>query len=127
MKGRPKTIADVAARSASLRDVSFELSDFLHEFQREGAPESLADEPALLRDRFAEGAIADAYLAATAATLALRIGGDTPRWTWRPERFLKRPWFAAPGSSMRACLLLESPSRFRERNLFVTSNALDVA
>jgi hypothetical protein len=72
-------------------------------------------------------AVCDAYYAATAATLAGRIGERHPAWTRDPERYLTNPWFASPGPSMRACLLLESPARFRERNLFVTANALSVA
>lgn len=35
--------------------------------------------------------------------------------------------FASPGRHMRALLLVESPAQFRERNRFVTANALSVA
>jgi hypothetical protein len=37
---------------------------------------------------------------------------------------LRTPWFAWPGPSLRATLLAESPAPFRERNLFVSANAL---
>ena len=50
-----------------------------------------------------------------------------PGWSTEPERYLHSPGFASPGSSICACLLLESPGPFRERNLFVTANALSVA
>ncbi len=87
----------------------------------------VAETPSLLRGLFEQGDIADAYLAATAAALAAQLGEARPEWTEAPERYLRQPWFASPGASMRACLLLESPAAFRERNLFVTANALSVA
>ena len=73
------------------------------------------------------GAVYDAYLAATAVSLSASIGTDAPRWTRQPERILRQPWFANPGRHMRALLLVESPAAFRERNLFVSANALSVA
>ena len=36
-------------------------------------------------------------------------------------------WFASPGAALRATLLLESPAAFRERNFFVSENALERA
>jgi len=85
------------------------------------------DAPALLATRFADGHIADAYLAAMAVELAHSLKQPRPAWTQAPERFCRMPWFATPGRSMRATLLLESPPGFRERNLFVIANALAVA
>jgi len=87
----------------------------------------IEDEPRLLRDALGDDGVADAYLAATAAALADRIHVRRPPWTGSEARFLHSPWFATTGRSMRACLLLESPGPFRERNLFVTANALTVA
>jgi hypothetical protein len=124
---RPKSLAEVAARSVTTGDVRRELTDFLHEFERHASADMLTTEPELLRQRIPEGAIWDAYLAATAQALALRFGYNPPRWTRRPERFLREPWFSSPGRHMRALLLLESPPAFRERNLFVTANTLSVA
>ena len=124
---RPQSLAEVAEWSESWSDVSYNLADFLHEFAARPAPGMLCDRPRLLANVFAEGEVCDAYLAATAATLAPKIGEPRPTWTEEPDRYLRLPWFASPGSSMRACLLLESPARFRERNLFVTANALSVA
>ena len=82
---------------------------------------------ALLAGLFSGGEVCDAYLAGTAATLAAQMGEPRPEWVDRPSRYRATPWFASPGADMRACLLLESPARFRERNLFVTANALSVA
>ena len=71
--------------------------------------------------------VADAYLAAVAVSLARTIGAAPPAWAWAPSRKLTRPWFAHPGAALRATLLLESPGPFRERNLFVSANALSRA
>lgn len=127
MTPRPCSLAEVARRAASANEFSYELADFLHEFQREPRPRMISERPELLSGRFEKGEVADAYLAATAAYLASRNAFERPLWTEEEERYLRTPWFASPGSSMRACLLLESPAAFRSRNLFVTANALSVA
>lgn len=124
---RPSSLAEVAQWSDSENDVSYNLADFLHEFTARPDPSMLETEPRLLAGVFPGGEVCDAYLAATASFLSHRIGASRPLWADAPARYLKKPWFASPGSSMRACLLLESPAAFRERNLFVTANALSVA
>lgn len=124
---RPQTIAEVAEWSKSWDEFGANLKDFLHEFTARPSPDRLIERPRLLAPLYAGGDVCDAYLAATAATLAMRIGERSPAWTRDEDRYLHEPWFASPGSSMRACLLLESPARFRERNLFVTANCLSVA
>ena len=80
-----------------------------------------------MRARFAGGELADAYLAAVAVELSLDLAQSRPAWTRRPERVLKNPWFAAKSDELRVVLLHESPAGFRERNLFVSENALSVA
>lgn len=124
---RPASLAAVAAQSETWEEVASAIADFLHEFQRRQDLAMLEESPPLLVDRFPGGEIADAYLAAVGATLAEQYCQPAPEWTRAPERYLHHPWFATPGAAMRACLLLESPARFRERNLFVTANALSVA
>lgn len=124
---RPQSLAEVAEWSTTWDEVSYNLVDFLHEFAARPEPQMLRDHPRLLAGVFERGEVCDAYLAATAAMLAPRVQAPRPEWTEAPERYLRTPWFASPGPSMRACLLLESPARFRERNLFVTANALSVA
>ncbi|MBM3814687.1 MAG: hypothetical protein FJW20_23935 [Acidimicrobiia bacterium] len=110
-----------------MNELSFNLADFLHEFEWKQELSMVTAEPSLLAARFQQGDVADAYLAATAEALARRLGHARPEWTEAPERYLTNPWFATPGPSMRACLLLESPAAFRQRNLFVSANALSVA
>lgn len=66
----------------------------------------------------------DAYLAAAAAHLAALHGVRLPRWVDKPNRRLKRPWFALPDPWARAWLLRDSPAAFRERNLFTEEDPL---
>ena len=127
MEPRPKSLAEVARRSADAHAFEFELADFLHEFAFRGDMAMLTEQPPILRDTCQMGVVYDAYLAAVAASLSARLGGPAPAWTRLPERILREPWFTNPGPHMRALLLVESPAAFRERNLFVTANALSVA
>lgn len=123
---RPTTLAEVAAGSASADEFFGNVRDFLHKFQQAPAAGMVAEEPPGLRERFEFGAIADAYLAAVAVELSLTLGCTRPVWTHRPARFAREPWFAAKSARLRTCLLHESPAGFRERNLFVSENALSV-
>jgi hypothetical protein len=116
----------VASRASDGSAFEFELSDFLHEFAFDGSYERLTEPPPILREFSEKGPVYDAYLAAVAVSLAARLGSPAPGWTREPERILREPWFASPGRHMRALLLVESPAAFRERNLFVTANALSV-
>ena len=122
--GRPRTLSEVAACPDDLATFSHDLAEFLDEFYRERRGEMIEEEPARLAGRIREGDVADAYLAATAVALARLMGTCPPRWAAGPDRRLDRPWFASRGAAVRATLLLESPAPFRERNLFVSDNAL---
>jgi hypothetical protein len=117
----------VAEWTHSYREYGYHVADFLHEFTYHPTFDSLAAEPRLLTDLFPEGHLADCYLAAIAVELATQLDHPRPAWAQHPRRFSREPWFASPGPHMRALLLLESPPGFRERNLFVTANALSVA
>jgi hypothetical protein len=124
---RPASLAEVSRRALDARAFEYELADFLHEFARAGGEAMLTEPPPLLRERLETGDVFDAYLAAVAVSLAAKIGCRAPLWAKAPERVLREPWFASPGRHMRALLLVESPAAFRERNLFVSANALSVA
>ncbi len=124
---RPRSLAEVAERSATYSDWGYNVADFLHSFQRMPRMAALAEEPISLVHAFEQGSIADAYLAAIAVELARTLGRGALGWTRKPERYCRSPWFASPSRHMRATLLLESPAGFRERNLFVSANALSVA
>ena len=121
---RPGSLAEVAAWSRARRDLWNHLADFLDQFYLERRLDMLQDEPARLAGKIDDGDVADAYLAATAVSLARSLSMVPPSWARGPDRKLRRPWFASSGPAIRATLLLESPAPFRERNLFVSENAL---
>jgi hypothetical protein len=124
---RPGSLVEVAGLSNSARDFAYAVSEFLDQFRLELRAEMLEEEPARLAGRYPAGEVADAYLAAVAVSLAREISRLPPTWAQHESRKLRRPWFAHPGPSIRATLLAESPAPFRERNLFVSANALSRA
>jgi hypothetical protein len=124
---RPASLADVAVLADDARAFAYALSEFLDQFRLERRVAMLAEEPVRLAARYEGGPVADAYLAAVAVSLAREIGARPPAWAWHDSRKLRRPWFANAGEALRATLLAESPAPFRERNLFVSANALSRA
>ncbi len=108
----------------SAEDFGYMLRDFLDRFR--DTPDSLliATEPNSLTGILNDNGRADAFLAATAASLANQHRLPVPVWAKGKSRALKTPWFAARSHKMRMLLLQESPSEFRVRNLFVSANAL---
>ncbi len=124
---RPASLTEVAAQATSRNDLGRAVVEFLDQFKIEQGAAMLADEPPLVAGQLHDEGVADAYLAAVAVHLSRTIAKVPPSWTRGPARFLRRPWFASAGPSLRATLLLESPAAFRERNLFVSENALDRA
>lgn len=124
MNPTPRSLHQLAALTAESGSFSYLLGDFLDAFYRRPAAAALEAEPGLLTGRHAQGAILDAFLAATAQALAARQGWRAPAWVFGAARYLSRPFFPVTAASLRATLLLESPPEFRARNLFVTANAL---
>ena len=124
---RPHSLTEVASLAHSRSELGYAVAEFLDQFKIEEEGAMLEDEPPLLRSQLQDEGVADAYLAAVAVHLSRSSNAIPPRWTWEPARYLHRPWFASPGPSLRATLLLESPAAFHERNLFVSANALDRA
>ena len=122
---RPKTLAEVAQLAAGGDSFDRCLANFLDEFYAAPTAAALSPTPGLLAPSLGEpGGVQDAYLAATAEHLAGTNGFSVPVWAAADERKLHRPWFASPLAALRAALLLESPSAFRSRNLFISENAL---
>ena len=124
---RPQSLAELAEQSTDMTAFHLCLREFLDEFRRRGVPAMLAVEPSRLAERFSGGEVADAYVAAVAVSLAREVAISPPAWAWSDDRKLHRPWFAWTGPALRATLLAESPAPFRERNLFVSANALSRA
>lgn len=127
MSGRPSTLREVAELSASLREFGLNLRDWLHELRRASsrnqAAVAIAAEPPLLRDRFAEGAVADAWLGAYAEHLARKLDRPAPAWAYAGERVLPDPAFdeGADSAELRALAVARSPAAFRRRNIFTPS------
>lgn len=124
---RPSSLAEVARLAEDARGFHVNLRDFLDQFRIDRRADMLADEPRPVAARYEGGEVADAYLAAVAVSLAREIGVIPPAWARSESRKLRFPWFAHRGPALRATLLVESPAPFRERNLFVSENALSRA
>lgn len=122
MTDRPKTLREIAERAEDLSHFGHEFADWLHTLRggitRPQAAAAIADEPALLSDRFPEGSVADAWLAAYAEYLAERIGHPMPHWVKSPARVAPEPWFATEQPESRVRALRDSPPPFKNRNLF---------
>ena len=129
---RPKSLQEVACESPTYSDFGYNLKDFLHAFafaKDRGAPLELflAAEPPLLAGRFAEGKICDAFLAATADYLARVNAIRTPLWALNEDLRLEEPWFSPPFPGIRMRLLRDTPSAFKDKNIFIFDSALSVA
>jgi len=129
---RPASIQEIAEESASYKEFGYNLKDFLHEFalaQKRGlALEALlVSEPRRLAGLFPEGNICDAFLGATADYLARENGIPTPAWALKEDLVLERPWFSPEFPQIRMRLLRDTPSAFKDKNLFVFESALKVA
>jgi hypothetical protein len=129
---RAGSLQEVAQESESYTDFGYNLKDFLHEWalakqrQLPLAP-LLAGEPVRLRGRFPEGAICDAFLAATADYLSRENRLVTPAWALKEDLVLEDPWFSPDFPEVRMRLLRDTPSAFKDKNLFVFPSALEVA
>lgn len=124
---RPKTLKDVAEQSASLSEFGLNLRDWLHELRRASsrtqAAATIADEPPRLQEKFPQGHIADAWLAAYAEHLARKIGRTAPVWAFAPGRIATDPVFdeGADSPTLRALALAHAPAAFKRRNIFTPS------
>jgi hypothetical protein len=115
---RPASLAEVATRGAVHGDIDAHLREFLDAYYLEtdgtGRAAMVAQEPPLLTSERA-----NAYLAAVAEHLSLADQRRAPAWVEEPSRFLRLPYFPANLESLKATLLVESPSAFRRRLIFV--------
>lgn len=130
MQPRPHTLAEVAVRADTLVRFGSELADWLHTVRTLGSRPALAKTivtaPSRLAGRFAEGALADATLAAYADWLSARLGSAPPAWCFEPERISPEPWFADEGPRARLFALCDTPPAFKRRNLFTSAPDLPV-
>ena len=129
---RPTSLQEVAVESGAYAEFGRNLKDFLHEFafakKRGLALEPLlSEEPPRLAGRFEQGRICDAFLAATADYLSRVNGIQTPVWALKQDRVLEEPWFSEELPKVRLLLLRDTPSAFKDKNVFVFDSALKVA
>lgn len=127
MNPRPPTLKAVAERSESLADFGRNLRDWLHELRlvssRPRAALAVAEEPPRLHRKFAQGEIADAWLAAYAEHLAHKAGIRAPDWSLAPSRVLAEPAFddESEGPKLRVLALAHAPMAFKRRNIYTPS------
>ena len=124
---RPRTARAVAGRADTLAQFGLNLRDWFHELRKLSTRQALlaavSHRPPRLRDQFNDGLIADAFLAAQVEFLCRRAHVVPPRWTRSQEYVLEDPWFGSADASvnLRALLIRDAPSEFKNRNLFTTS------
>jgi hypothetical protein len=129
---RPRSVKELADWSDTYSDFGYNTKDFLHIVhyaRRDGkklAP-LFEQEPRQLDALFPEGAICDAFLAAMTDYFCRKGGIPTPGWALAPSRALADPWFSPPGPAFRATLFRDTPSAFKDKNIFIYENALTVA
>jgi hypothetical protein len=125
MNTRPQTMADLGAGVNSLSDFGRSFRDWLHTLRgfssRAQVAGAIQGEPARLAERFSEGVVADAWLAAYAELLAGKTRQPAPKWAFDPGRVAPSPWFADDTPGLRVLALIQSPLSFKRRNLFTPS------
>ena len=132
MSLRPATLKEIAQRSDSIGDFGRHLRDWLHELRRASsrtqAVAAITNEPPRLRDKFPQGHIADAWLAAYAEHLAGKIGAAAPEWAFASWRTSDDPIFDEGSTpTLRTLALLRAPLAFKRRNIFTPSVDLPLA
>ena len=125
MNDRPKNLHEISIRAEDLAHFGREFADWLHTVRtlrsRPLLASAITREPELLRERFPEGAISDAWLAAYAEHIAGQIGQPVPAWANSPKRIAPEPWFSTTSPASRQRALRDSPPAFKKRNLFTES------
>jgi hypothetical protein len=123
MAKRPQSLRQAALFGLQLGNRDAYLREFLDEFYVEAESgrraAMLMDEPPLTGE-----ARADAYYAAVAEHLAFKYRLPVPPWSGDERRFLDRPFFPCGLESLKAILLVESPTAFRRRMIFVGADPL---
>ena len=93
----PWTLAEIAEVTLQGEPFDLSLRNFLDGFYLRPSGQSLEREPAHLREAIPQmGEVYDAYLAATAESLAREKRFEPPDWVYQADRTLHHPWFALP-------------------------------
>jgi len=118
---RPESLCEIAERADSIEAWGLALGDLLDEIGfRRGRIVVIASclqaEPPLLRGKFAQGEVADAFAAALAEYLAAEhLRENAP------------PWFADDSPKLRDYLLTSAPLTFRDHGVFIDAISLSRA
>jgi hypothetical protein len=123
---RIRSLREIASRSTNPDDFWLNFRDFLDGFYRFPNESAIREEPDSLLGRM-EGDHFDAYLAATGEHLAEKYHFAVPAWAQSSARVLRQPYFVFSTHEGRMFLLVESPTAFRARNIFITADALNRA
>ena len=121
MSIRPRTLFEVARRAAE-GEQGFDIA--LREFLDSFYANPKHRETAIRQHPQSLDPLRDAYIAAVAEHLARCHHLDIPDWAETQGMELKRPFFAGNLESLKARLIVESPTAFRRRMLFVSKDAL---
>ena len=121
--GRPRSLRKAWKLGQAHGNTDAFIREFLDEFYSEPDP---ARREAMLREEppLSEDDRANAYFGAVAEHLARMNDLTVPEWAGHPQRFLKMPFFPAGLESLKATCLMESPTAFRRRLIFVDANPL---
>ncbi|MFC4236005.1 hypothetical protein ACFOY8_12235 [Thalassospira xianhensis] len=121
----PKSLAEVPRRVKEHdQDFHVVFHEFLDTFYVE---EDKTLKYAMLTEcpDFLEDDVKDSYIGGVAEYLCYRWGiGTPPEWTNDPRRFLKKPWFPPGVETEKPRLLVESPSAFKRRLIFIEAEPL---
>jgi hypothetical protein len=118
---RPRSLHEVARRTAT-SEQSFDLA--LREFLDSYYANSEQREAAIDQQPQPLDALHDAYIAAVAEHLARTDNLPIPDWAESQGLDLEHPFFAGNLESLKARLMVESPTAFRRRMIFISKDAL---
>ena len=121
---RVQSLKSVGEILADGGEFSYALRDFLDGFYEQPREKAVTGEPPRLAGMVTDGEKLDAYLAAVAEHFCRMHRWRLPAWTSDACRFLDLPWFGMQSHAGRMLLLMDSPSAFRARNIFVSADAL---
>ena len=130
---RPESLSEIAEHADSIEAWGLALGNFLDEVgfrrrQKQPIVSCLQVAPPLLREKFAQGELADAFAAALAEQLAAEHWQEpAPAWTRERERFLVSPWFADDSPKLREYLRAATPAEFREHGIYIDAISLSRA
>jgi hypothetical protein len=105
--------------SKTFTDFKDMFPNFLDRFYFKPDSALIEEEPLLVAGRMEQGEVIDAYVAATAETLARQFRFPVPKWVYGPGRICQKPFFTMHTPAGRAFVLAYTPPAFKNRQLFV--------